>query len=636
MANTQASALIDSARSYADGMVSAADAAMADAVGAVSSIFGAPTIDLNWAGYPDEPPPIGDFTAPDLADITFEPGDGPVGDLVFQDIGDIDTSGTPRNDAYLAPLKEHSLPSQLADFKHGDGPTINLNGIIFPPPPPMLPPPDVVITDRTIRDAPVIQLPSFDGTRPDNITDPRSDLSEVLRTEYHTAAPEFITMANGYVDAELAKLNPQYHAQMARIEAQLTKYLDGGTGLAPAVEDAIYARARSKNDAEARRVRDQALADAATRGFTIPTGALLSATQQARQAGANNNATAAREIVVMQAEMEQKNLQFAVTTSTSLRTAMVNATLGYLNSIVALNGQASAYAQSMVNAIVETYNAIVRVYTAKLEGYKADASVFQTRMQAALAEIEVYKAEVQALMALTQVDMAKVNVYRARIDVLTALSSMYKTQVEAILSKAGLEKLRIELFQAQAQAYGAQVSAKTAEWQGYTAQIQGDNAKVNAYSAEVQADATAWQGYKAKIEALAEAAKAQAMTNDARAKQYVASWEGYKAIVQAKGDVARTKLENQRQEVVAFQAEAAAKTAAYNSGVEFYRATSQIAIANAKGIAEINIKNAELEMTYGKTLASLHQANATVHANLAGAAMAGMNALAVESATTTE
>ena len=42
---------------------------------------------------------------------------------------------------------------------------------------------------------------------------------------------------------------------------------------------------------------------------------------------------------------------------------------------------------------------------------------------------------------------------------------------------------------------------------------------------------------------------------------------------------------------------------------------------------------AEASARYMALLATLHQANATIHANLAGSAMAGMNALAVESAT---
>jgi len=628
---TAAATLIADGKAYAASMLSDADSAMSSAVNTVQQI-GYYNVSYNPVPLPAQPGALPLMTAPTLAGVTLDLPTQPTTTLTFQDIPAISTGTAPEFTAVSPAFSAFSTPSQLAAFQ-ATLPTVDLSAA-FPIAPSLIVPEAPTMMTYDIPVAPTTVMPSFGGSRPTDIGNGPSDLSTTLNTAYHTAAPEFVTMVNGYVDAELAKINPEFHAQMSKIEAQLSTYLAGGTGLNAAVEDAIYARARGKNNAEARRVRDQSLNDAAARGFTMPGGALLSATQQARQAGADNNAKAAAEIVVMQAEMEQKNLQFAVTTSTGLRTAMVNATMGYMQNLITLNGQASAYAQSMVNALVETYNAAVRVYSARLDGYKTDAGVYQTLIQAALAGIEVYKAEIQALTALTQVDMAKVNVYRARIDVLTSLTGMYRTQVEAVVSKASLEKLKIEVFQAQVQAYSAQVSAKTAEWQGYTAQIAGDTAKVQAYGVQAQAYSSRVNGYKAAIDAQATVVQAAAATNDARAKQYVATMDGYKTVVQAKGEVARTQLENQRQQVVAFQAEVSAAVAQAQTKTEFYKATSEVAIKNGQLSVEAMLKSAELAQNYGKTIAQLHTANATVHANLAGAAMAGMNALAVESATT--
>jgi hypothetical protein len=611
-------------------MLTDADSAVSAAIDAVQQI-GYYNVTFNPLALPAQPGTLPLMTAPTLVGVTLDLPTQPTTTLTFQDIPAIITGTTPEFTAVAPTPGSFSTPSQLAEFT-ASLPTVDLSAA-FPTAPSLITPEAPTMMDYVIPTAPATVMPSFGGVKPTDIGNAPGDLSATLDTAYHTAAPEFVTMVNGYVDAELTKLNPEFHSQMGKIEAQLSTYLAGGTGLNMAVEDAIYARARSKNNAEALRVRDQSLTDAATRGFTMPTGALFSATQQARQGGADNNARAASEIVVMQAEMEQKNLQFAVTTSTGLRTAMVGATMSYMQNLISLNGQASAYAQSVVNALVETYNATVRAYSARLDGYRTEAGVFQTLIQAALASIEVYKAEIQALQALTQVDMAKVNVYRARIDVLTAQTSMYRTQVEAAVSKASLERIKVDVFQAQVQAYSAQVSAKTAEWQGYTAQIAGDTAKVQAYGVQAQAYNSRVLGYKSSIDAQAAVAQAAATTNDARAKQYTATMDGYKTVVQAKGEVARTQLENQRQQVVAFQAEVSAAVAQAQTKTEFYRATSDVAIKNGQLSVEAMLKSAELTQNYGKTIAQLHTANATVHANLAGAAMAGMNSLAVESAT---
>lgn len=627
---TAAATLISNAQDYAATQLSDSDKAMADAIASAQNI-GYYNVSYRPLTLPAQPGTLPLMSAPTLTDIPLDLPAQPSISPTFQDIPPITLGVAPTFTAVAPTPGSFSAPSQLAAFT-ATLPSVDLSAS-FPSAPNLIVPEAPPMGDYVVPTAPNTVMPSFGGSRPADIGNAPSDLAATLNTTYHTAAPEFVNMVNGYVDAELTKLNPQYHAQMARIETQLSKYLDGGTGLSPAVENAIYERARGKNNAEALRVRNQALHDAATRGFTLPTGALLSATQQARQAGADNNAKAAAEIVVMQAEMEQKNLQFAVTTSTGLRTAMVSATLGYMQNLISLNGQASAYAQSTVSAMVEAYNATVRAYAARLEGYKADASVFQTLIQAALAGVEVYKAEIQALTALTQVDMAKVNVYRARIDVLTSLTGMYRTQVEAAVSRASLERIKVDVFQAQVQAYSAQVNAKTAEWQGYVAQIAGDTAKVQAYGVRAQAYNSQVSGYKATIDAQASAVQAAALANDARAKVYTATLDGYKATVQAKGEVARTKLENQRQSVVAFQAEVSAAVAQAQVKTEFYKATSEVAIKNGQLSVEAMLKSAELAQSYGKTIAQLHTANATVHANLAGAAMAGMNSLAVESAT---
>ena len=63
--------------------------------------------------------------------------------------------------------------------------------------------------------------------------------------------------------ATWAKEGAALQSQMAAIEAQLTRYLNGGTGLDPLVEEAIYNRGRARNDFEAKRVQDAALREAA-------------------------------------------------------------------------------------------------------------------------------------------------------------------------------------------------------------------------------------------------------------------------------------------------------------------------------------------------------------------------------------
>lgn len=94
--------------------------------------------------------------------------------------------------------------------------------------------------------------PRFDAVKPDDLLAAPTNLHGTMDSAYRGMVPEMVSQVDGYVDAMLAKHNPQYHAQMARIEDQLTKFLQGGTGFNPAVENALYERSQGKNLAEAR------------------------------------------------------------------------------------------------------------------------------------------------------------------------------------------------------------------------------------------------------------------------------------------------------------------------------------------------------------------------------------------------
>ena len=622
--------LISEAQGRTTSLTASAQTALSSAISAVSNM-GYTITTFNGATLPATPAAQINLTPPTLTaialDLPADPGDAPA----YQDISAIEAGTVPALSVSAPTISLPTSPSQLAGFS-GTTPTITTS-FVFPEPPseltnPLLAAPN--LTDRAEPTAPQVSLPAFEALTPVDNTVAPTNLDTTFSNAYAGAAPSMISAVNGYVDAMLLQRNPQYSAQMAAIEAQLTRYLAGGTGLNAAVENAIYARAQSKNDAEARRVRDAAYAEAAKRGFTLPTGALMAAQQTARQAGADNNAKASTEITVLQAEMEQKNLQFAVTTSTALRTTVLNATLSYMQNLSQLNGQAIDYAKTVLSSILEMYNTAVKAYSVKLEGYKAEAVVYETRLKGAMAGIELYKAEIQALEALTQVDKARVDVYRARIDSLTALSNVYRAQIEAVQGRASLEKLKLDLFQTQVQAYTAQVQGKNAEWQGYTAAINGQQAKAQIYATQIQAYGAQVQAYKTGIEAKAEVVKAAATTNEARARQYSAMVQGYQTVVQAKGQVASTALENQRQQVVAFQAQTQAAIGNAQVQNEYYKATSMVAIENAKLAISTAFQSADVKRAYSASLAQLHTANAQIYGNLAGAALAGINTLASE------
>lgn len=622
--------LLADARAYTADLADQASAAMDEAIELVRAV-GYTIPNYFPATLPAAPVSEIDLTAPVLDPVNLDLPVEPSGSPVYQDISPLELLALPELTASAPTISLPSRPSQVAEFLTA-APGIDTN-IAFPEPPDALINPvfiEPVIADRAEPQRPTIALPSLDATAPvDNVVVP-TDYETRFAAAYRDAAPSTIAMVDGYVDAQLLKINPQFHVQMAALEAQLSTYLAGGTGLSTDVEDALYERMRDKMNAEAGRVRDAAYSEAADLGFTLPSGALAAAVQQARQAGADNNARASVEIAVQQAEMEQKNLQFAVTTSVGLRTVALNASLNYMQNLVTINGQALEYAKGVLSAIVEVFNTAVKAYGYKLDAYRAETVVYEVRLKAAMSYIELYKAEIDALQALTVVDRARVDVYRAKIEALTAVSNVYRAQIEAVQGRVSLEKLQLDVFQAQVQAHGAYVQGKTAEWQGYAAAIEGEVAQVKMYGAQVEAYNAQLTGYRSVVEAGSERVRAQALTNQARATNYAATLSGYAAVVDARAKKATVTMENQRQTILAYTAQVQAEIGNAQVQQEYYRSFAQIAVANAGQRMTAQVETGNSTRAFGETLAKLGNSNAVIFGNLAGSALSGMNSLAAE------
>ena len=625
-------ALLNQAQVYVADLTGTAGAAMNRAI---ASTAGIGYIIPNY--YPvvmgNTPPSSISYTFPVLDTINLDMPAEPTTAPVFQDISDITLGVLPELTVTAPTITLPTKPNQVAEFL-SVAPGIDTN-IKFPEPPdelmnPLIPAP--VLSTRTEPTAPTIGLPSFDGVAPASMSAAPTDYETRYTRAYADAAPSMISMINGYVDSKLLAINPQFNTQMVAIETQLTKYLAGGTGLNAAAENAIYERARTKVSAETQRAQDESWNAAAERGFTMPYGFHLSALRQVRQGGANSLAEAAREIVVIQAEYEQKNLQFAVTQSMALRSMVLNATLSYMQNLAMINGQALDYAKTVLLAIIEIYNTSVKAFAAQLDAYKAETVAYEARLKAAMSYIELYQAEINALNALVQVDQSRVQLYRVQIESLVALSNVYRAQIEVVQGRVNLEKLQLDVFQSQVQAYTAQVQGKNAEWQGYTAAIAGESARVNIYGEQVRAYGAQVMNHKTAIEAKSEQVKAQAMRNQALASNYNSTLQGYTAVVEARGKKASLTLENQRQVLLSFNAQLAAEVA--NAGVQntYYKTIADVAIANANQRTTVQVEQGHSTRAYGDTIARLNTANATIYANLAQAGLSGMNTLAAQTA----
>ena len=623
--------LIADARSFADssntaaiGLIDAAQSAIADVITG-PFVTGGPTISDTPNVSIDESVP--EFQAPHVA-----VGTAPTAPTDLLSIGDIDFGSEPSDTLTEPTFTEPTKPSALRNFNLAP-PDVDMD-FEFPELPEELENITILaptLTEHEVPEKPVVQIPVFNALAPTDDITPPDDYVERMEAAYQSIAPSMRNAIDAHMDGLLARYNPRYHEQLTALEDKLETYLEGGTALSPAVENQIQERAKAKVNAEYLRVHKTVYADAAKRGLMLPDGVLNASLQEARQAASNNLAAMASEIAIKQAELEQQNLQFAIQMTQNLRLAVISAAVSYHGSLVALNGQALDYAKTVLSAMIEVYNSLVKAFTAKLELYKTEAQVFESRVRGALAVVEIYKAEIDALEALINVDKAKVDLYRSRIDALQLLANVYKSKVEAIVSQAAVEKMKIDLFGAQVQAFGVEAQAKSAEWQGYSAALNGQEARLRAYGEKVRAFVARFDAYRTRIQAKATQLEAITSHNRNITAQYATAVQAYSAQVDASAKVASVQVEHNRAQLSAFQARMNAQEAAARTETEYWRTRANLVIEEFKAIIMAAVEAARVSTQQAKGVAEVAVAGAKVYEGLASSALSGMNTLVSKS-----
>jgi len=492
-------------------------------------------------------------------------------------------------------------------------------------------PPDII--SITIPAAPIYAAPEFTGTRPVFDVAMPTGLDTTMRTQYQTISPIMRDAVTSQIDAFIDSEFPNYRAGLAKIEDRLNTYLDGGSALSTAIEDAIYSRTLDKTNTEARRGSDKAWSEAAKAGYTMPTAYLLAKKQDIDQMRRDNNARAAIDIAVKQAELEQHNLQFAVTQSTALRQVAISSALSYYSGLVQINGQALEYSRSIVDAIVKSFDIAARYAEVQTRIYEAEARIFETKLRGAMAVFEAYTAKIRGLEAQSNVNMAQVQVFKARLEAVMAEANVYKAEVDGALAKATIERAKVDIFQARVQAYGAQVNAATAAWQGYVAACQGESAKVSASAEAVRAWTAKVNAYSAEVSAKGNEIQAIASANEGKARAFVAEAGAFSAQVQAESAAVQAEINSFDATLKAYQAKANVMARRSETQIRAYEvALRQLEVQSQLQFQYLKEAN-DMRVTKGTGMARISESLANVHGQSAQAALSGMNSLASVAAT---
>lgn len=546
---------------------------------------------------------------------------------------------------------DYNFNGQLTPFQRPIAPTLNLADYALNAPAPVglpenyipgnvdfLPMPsdgDIVTPTFQFGErplAPNIVAPTSPG-RPDDLIVPLApdyvmpDLPTFLELNLPAVPalnlPIFDTPKPTFIEPELLEnwsFDPAEYvsALMDKMKAKTSQLLDGDVALPPVIEDAMFARGRSKIESAGAVEIEQIYDEFSSRGFTIPQGILIQRVDQARQGMHNRIAQQATEVTIKAFEEALANMRLALQIGVSLEGVATNLHIEEQKLLLS----AAQFARETSIAIL---NARVSVFNAKINAYQADAEVYKARIQAALATVELYRAQIDGEKARGEINEQKVRIYAEQVRAIATMADFYRSQVEGVKAQADVERSIIEAYRAEVQAYGTRWDAYGQEWSAYKAQVDAENSKASIHRNLVDAYATRVQAVSNQNNNFIDRERLFIQQHTQKLNVYGAQLDNVKNLLEAE----RTRLQ-------AVASRDSAQAQLYTSAASVEQAASastdrtfELGMENARANVDAQLKEAELKVQENIQLTSLmlevRKMLAQVMSQLASASMAAVN-----------
>ena len=406
---------------------------------------------------------------------------------------------------------------------------------------------------------------------------------------------------------------------MDNLKAQLNARLHGGTGLAPAVEQAIWDRSRDRETKVALAREQEVLRGAEALGFPLPSGVLAAQLQDARREYHDKLSGLSRDIAIKQADMEQANLKDSIGAALQLESML-------LDDWHKVEMMAMDVAKTAASNAIQAYNAALDHFKALLAGYGAYASAYDTVIKAEMNKVEAFKAMLQAEQLKAEINKSLVEQYKAEIDGSMAVVQIYQARVGAAKTLVELEGTRVQAGGEQVKAFVATVNAETAKVEMHKASIGAEATKVEAFTALTRA-------YASKTGAQAEKARVEIAKLQARVAAKTLEWDGWKAQLSASSAeveaAARTSsiaVDGYRAGASAAEAQAGAYMRRWEADIKQYAASKDLTFRVAKANADAVAHTQDMMMEANKvSLATQSQSVASAWAMVSASASVGSN-----------
>jgi hypothetical protein len=460
-----------------------------------------------------------------------------------------------------------------------------------------MPPRPDIDTVVDIPAAPTIAMPVMGALAPIVIPD-------FVFPTLPTFTEEFPTLTAQAPDAIVPWDEPVYLSeQFDTCWTTVKEMMAGSRGLPPAVEAALFDRARSRDDVAATKAVQEAFETFAGRGYSMPPGMLVkqvNAIIEDNQLKAN---ATNREIYIKNHELLISQLNVAVERGLALEQVTFNLFTNMLNRKLEIT-------KFRIESAISIYNSEIQAFNIRSQAYNVAAQVYKIKIDAELTKLEEFRARIEAQKAVGQLNQQTVEVYTAQLGAVETLVKAYVAEMEGAKVQTEIAKVQIDAYKGDIQAYAARLDADKTRFEAYETQVKGESAKVGILEAEARAFASRVQALETQGSLQAKKIDAKLQVTQTSTTQYVAKVGAERDRVLAESERFRSLIAKYSAEAQTYLGELGANTATKELDVKRVEASLRNAIAKYDvelrkydGEASRVIKLAELNLESLRTMA---------------------------------
>jgi len=347
---------------------------------------------------------------------------------------------------------------------------------------------DITAPERLTTSVPVApSIPNRDGEYPDT---PQLLLPDVptARLLNLPAAPTLVEVDFGDLlppelpnppSAEFQFTENEYQSALStQLKSTLLNLVlnTAQTGLSDAVLQQVWDKAREKTTAAMQGVVDNIARMYARAGWELPQGDQVESTYKALEDMAAADVTESRNIAVTEAELEQKNFQFAFTQALALEGQWIT----YHSSIQQRALESAKYA---VQALIDLFQVQTSYFNSGVTLFTAQSQVRRDRIQFEIAKLEKFKTELEGQKLIGDLNDQDINRYTAQLKGVEIIADIFQKELTAVKTKLEGDEIKIRRFESEIRGFAETVRAKGLEYEGYRTELSGEELRANFFSA---------------------------------------------------------------------------------------------------------------------------------------------------------